>query len=56
MATTGLARLPLAPAARPTPLLVNSGAAAGGYGGFVVRAPIIGPGAAPRYFGFVCAR
>ena len=46
MGATGLANLeiPFAVNVRPTPLRVNSGAPAGGYGGFVVRAPIIGPG------------
>lgn len=46
MGATGLANLeiPFAVNVRPTPLQVNSGAPAGGYGGFVVRAPIIGPG------------
>jgi len=46
MGATGLANLelPYAINVRPTPLQVNSGAPVGGYGGFVVRAPIIGPG------------
>jgi len=46
MGATGLANLeiPYAVNVRPTPLRVNSGPPAGGYGGFVVRAPIIGPG------------
>lgn len=46
MGATGLANLeiPYAAGVRPTALQVNSGAPAGGYGGFVVRAPIIGPG------------
>jgi len=46
MGATGLANLeiPYAVNLRPTPLRVNSGPPAGGYGGFVVRAPIIGPG------------
>jgi len=45
MGATGLANLELPYTAnvRPTPLQVNSGPPAGGYGGFVVRAPIIGP-------------
>ncbi len=45
MGATGLANLelPYAVNVRPTPLQVNSGQPAGGYGGFVVRAPIIGP-------------
>jgi len=43
---TGLANLALSypPNVHSTPLLANSGAPAGGYGGFVVRAPIIGRG------------
>ena len=44
MGATGLANLEIAPAALPTPLLVNSGGPSGGYGGFVIRVPIIGPG------------
>ena len=46
MGATGLANLeiPYAATVRPTPLQASSGAPAGGYGGFVVRAPIIGPG------------
>jgi hypothetical protein len=46
MGATGLANLeiPYTAGVRPTPLDVNSGAPVGGYGGFVVRAPIIGPG------------
>lgn len=46
MGATGLANLelPYAVNVRPTPLRVSSGAPVGGYGGFVVRAPIIGPG------------
>ena len=46
MGAAGLANLELPYAAnvRPTPLQVNSGPPVGGYGGFVVRAPIIGPG------------
>jgi len=45
MGATGFANLeiPSAVNVRPTSLQVNSGAPAGGYGGFVVRAPIIGP-------------
>ena len=45
MGATGLANLeiPYAVNVRPTPLEVNIGAPAGGYGGFVIRAPIIGP-------------
>ena len=44
MGAAGLANLeiPYAVGVRPTPLRVESGP--GGYGGFVVRAPIIGPG------------
>ena len=44
MGATGLANLeiPYPVGVRPTPLRVESGP--GGYGGFVVRAPIIGPG------------
>jgi hypothetical protein len=43
---TGLANLeiPYVVNVRPTPLQVNSGPPIGGYGGFVVRSPIIGPG------------
>jgi hypothetical protein len=43
MGAAGLANLehPHAINVRPTPLRVNSGP--GGYGGFVIRAPIIGP-------------
>ena len=44
MGATGLANLEIAPAANPTPIVVNSGGPSGGYGGFVIRAPIIGPG------------
>jgi len=46
MGATGLANLeiPYAVGVHPTPLRVDSGASVGGYGGFVVRAPIIGPG------------
>ena len=46
MGATGLANLeiPYTPTVEPTPLQCNSGAAPGGYGGFVMRAPIIGPG------------
>jgi len=46
MGATGLASLghPNAANVSPTPLIVNSGVRFGGYGGFVVRAPIIGPG------------
>ena len=45
MGATGLANLehPHVVNVRPTPLMVNSGAPAGGYGGFVIRSPIIGP-------------
>lgn len=46
MGATGLANLelPYAYGVVPTPLRVSSGPPIGGYGGFVVRAPIIGPG------------
>lgn len=44
MGATGLANLQTGPAATPTPIIVNSGGSAGGYGGFVMRVPIIGPG------------
>ena len=45
MGATGLANLglPYSATVKPTPLQANSGATAGGYGGFVIRAPIIGP-------------
>lgn len=44
MGATGLANLEIDQAANPTPLGVTSGGSAGGYGGFVIRSPIIGPG------------
>ncbi len=44
MGATGLANLEISSVASPVPLLAHSGAAVGGYGGFVIRAPIIGPG------------
>jgi hypothetical protein len=46
MGATGLANLAIAynPGVRPTPLEVGSGPQVGGYGGFVIRAPVIGPG------------
>ena len=44
MGATGLANLEPGPVAMATPLIVNSGGPVGGYGGFVMRAPIIGPG------------
>jgi hypothetical protein len=46
MGATGLANLELPYTAdvQPTPLRVNSGVPKCGYGGFVIRAPIIGPG------------
>jgi hypothetical protein len=44
MGAAGLANLEPGPVGMPTPLIVNSGGSAGGYGGFVMRAPIIGPG------------
>ena len=45
MGATGLGNLeiPYTANVEPTPLQCNSGAPAGGYGGFVVRAPIVGP-------------
>lgn len=45
MGATGLANLELPYTAnvRPAPLLVNSGPPAGGFGGFVIRVPVIGP-------------
>ena len=45
MGATGLANLELPYAANvtPTPLQASSGAPIGGYGGFVIRAPIVGP-------------
>jgi hypothetical protein len=46
MGATGLANLelPYVAGVVPTPLQVSSGGRFGGYGGFVIRAPIIGPG------------
>jgi hypothetical protein len=43
---TGLANLefPLAAPFRPTPVQARSGMPAGGFGSFVIRAPVIGPG------------
>jgi hypothetical protein len=46
MGATGLANLenPYVANVVPTPLIVNSGGPVGGYGSFVIRSPIIGPG------------